>query len=230
MPAFPRLSSALSDGAVSLRPFAERDIPEILIAHQDDPQLHRRLDEPRPPSAAELGRRAERAEADRLAGARLTLSIVTGGGDLCRGQVHVHELDWDSGRARLEVWVAPGWRGRGRARRAHRHGVAVAGARGSGKLGGMAQSRVKVPPGVRPPFEVYVNGVRQELGADYRVAGGELVFSRQLVQQRLGLRAWLLGFWGIGTYKRNDEIDIRYELDGRPMVAHVERIEAAEER
>jgi len=94
----------------------------------------------------------------------------------------------------------------------------------------MAQSRVKVPPGVRPPFEVYVNGVRQELGADYRVAGGELVFSRQLVQQRLGLRAWLLGFWGIGTYKRNDEIDIRYELDGRPMVAHVERIEAAEER
>jgi len=118
MPAFPRLSSALSDGAVSLRPFAERDIPEILIAHQDDPQLHRRLDEPRPPSAAELGRRAERAEADRLAGARLTLSIVTGGGDLCRGQVHVHELDWDSGRARLEVWVAPGWRGRGLARRA----------------------------------------------------------------------------------------------------------------
>jgi hypothetical protein len=28
-----------------------------------------------------------------------------------------------------------------------------------------------------------------------------------------------MGFWGIGTYKRNDEVDIRYELDGRPMVA-----------
>ena len=88
----------------------------------------------------------------------------------------------------------------------------------------MAQSRVKLPPGVRAPFEVYVNGVPQELGSDYRVQGGELVFDRQLVQQKLGLRAWLLGFWGIGTYKRNDEVDIRYELEGRPMVAQGLRV------
>ena len=77
-----------------------------------------------------------------------------------------------------------------------------------------------LPPAVRPPFEVYVNGVRQELGRDYRVAGGELLFRRELVRQKLGVRAWLLGFWGIGTYKRNDEIDVRYEVEGRPMVAH----------
>jgi hypothetical protein len=64
-----------------------------------------------------------------------------------------------------------------------------------------------------------VNGVPQELGSDYRVQAGELLFERELVQQKLGLRAWLLGFWGIGTYKRNDEIDVRYEVDGRPMVA-----------
>jgi len=80
--------------------------------------------------------------------------------------------------------------------------------------------RVKLPPGVRSPFEVYVNGVRQELGVDYRVSEGELLFQRELVQQKLGLKAWLMGFWGIGTYKRNDEVDIRYELEGRPMVAH----------
>jgi hypothetical protein len=84
----------------------------------------------------------------------------------------------------------------------------------------MAHSRVKLPPGVRAPFDVYVNGVRQELGSDYQVLGGELVFERELVQQKLGVRAWLLGFWGIGTYKRNDEVDIRYELEGQPMVAH----------
>jgi hypothetical protein len=84
----------------------------------------------------------------------------------------------------------------------------------------MAHSRVKLPPGVRAPFDVYVNGVRQELGSDYQVQGGELVFERELVQQKLGVRAWLLGFWGIGTYKRNDEVDIRYELEGQPMVAH----------
>ncbi len=79
--------------------------------------------------------------------------------------------------------------------------------------------RVKLPPGVRSPFEVYVNGVRQELGSDYRISAGELLFERELVKQKLGFWAWFVGFWGIGTYKRNDEIDIRYELDGRPMVA-----------
>ncbi len=79
--------------------------------------------------------------------------------------------------------------------------------------------RVKLPEGVRTPFEVYINGVRQELGSDYHVAAGELVFERELVRQRLGPLAWFIGVWGIGTYKRNDEIDIRYELGGRPMVA-----------
>jgi hypothetical protein len=80
--------------------------------------------------------------------------------------------------------------------------------------------RVKLPPGVREPFEVYVNGVRQELGSDFRVSSGELLFERELVQGKLGFWAWFVGFWGIGTYKRNDEVDIRYEVDGRPMVAH----------
>ena len=84
----------------------------------------------------------------------------------------------------------------------------------------MKQWRVPLPPGVRPPYEVYVNGVRQELGRDFRVSDSQLVFERELVRQKLGARAWLLGIWGIGTYKRNDEIDVRYELDGRPMVAH----------
>jgi hypothetical protein len=82
----------------------------------------------------------------------------------------------------------------------------------------MRQWRVPLPSGVRPPFEVYVNGVRQELGTDYRVGGGELLFERELIRQKLSGWAWFMGFWGIGTYKRNDEIDIRYELNGRPMV------------
>jgi hypothetical protein len=83
----------------------------------------------------------------------------------------------------------------------------------------MKEWSVTLPPGVRPPFEVYVNGVRQELGADYRISGGQVLFERELVSQKLGLWAWLVGFWGIGTYKRNDEVDVRYEVDGQPMVA-----------
>jgi hypothetical protein len=83
----------------------------------------------------------------------------------------------------------------------------------------MPRWRVKLPAGVREPFEVYVNGVLQELGADYEVSAGELLFERELVQQRLGPWAWFLGFWGIGTYKRNDEVDVRYEVNGQPRVA-----------
>jgi hypothetical protein len=79
--------------------------------------------------------------------------------------------------------------------------------------------RVKIPSTVRSPFDVYVNGVRQELGTDYRISSGELLFERELVRQRLSGWAWFLGFWGIGTYKRNDEIDIRYELEGQAKVA-----------
>jgi hypothetical protein len=80
--------------------------------------------------------------------------------------------------------------------------------------------RVKLPPGVRPPFEVYVNGVKQELGADFRIESGELLFSRELKRSKIGAGKWFLGIWGIGTYKQNDEIDVRYEIDGRPQLAH----------
>jgi hypothetical protein len=82
------------------------------------------------------------------------------------------------------------------------------------------QWRVKLPAGVRPPFEVYVNGVRQELGSDYRISAGELLFTRELVHRKLSGWAWFVGFWGIGTYGRNDEVDVRYEVEGRPTVAH----------
>lgn len=117
MPSFPELRQPLDDGSVKVRPGAERDIPEVLIAYQDDPELYRRLGELRAPSGAELGRRAENAEADRIAGRNLTMTIVEGEEDTCRGQISVHHVDWENGRAELGVWVAPGWRGRGLARR-----------------------------------------------------------------------------------------------------------------
>jgi hypothetical protein len=84
--------------------------------------------------------------------------------------------------------------------------------------------RVRLPPGVRTPFQVYVNGVPQELGSDYEVSAGELLFGRELVREKLGFWAWFLGFWGIGTYKRNDEVDIRYEVEGQARVAHALQI------
>jgi hypothetical protein len=92
------------------------------------------------------------------------------------------------------------------------------------------RSRVKLPPEVRSPFEVYLNGVAQELGVDYRVSAGELIFERELVRQKLGAWAWFMGIWGIGTYKRNDEVDVRYESGGRPQLAHALEIVVPDER
>jgi hypothetical protein len=94
----------------------------------------------------------------------------------------------------------------------------------------MDRWRVKLPPGVRPPFEVYANGVPQREGADYEVGDGVLLFDRPLAQEgRLGAWRWFLGAWGIGTYRKNDTIDVRYDAGGRPMVAHALEIEAPAE-
>jgi hypothetical protein len=86
----------------------------------------------------------------------------------------------------------------------------------------MERWRVQLPPTVQPPFEVFVNGVPQHEGVDYDVAAnGTLLFRRELVQEgKLGFWRWFLGAWGIGTYRRNDTVDVRYTLNGQPAVAH----------
>ncbi|HSZ69647.1 MAG TPA: hypothetical protein VK756_04730 [Solirubrobacteraceae bacterium] len=84
----------------------------------------------------------------------------------------------------------------------------------------MARSLVKLPSDVRPPYEVYLNGVAQRLGEDYRVSAGALVFERELRKDRISGWRWLLGAWGVGTYRQNDSVDVRYEApDGSPRVA-----------
>jgi hypothetical protein len=80
---------------------------------------------------------------------------------------------------------------------------------------------VALPPGVREPYTVYVNGVRQEPGVDYEEREGKLLFRRELrKEERLGLWRWFLGAWGIGTYRRNDEVDVAWMVGSQPRVAH----------
>ena len=124
MPSFPELSEPLTDGVIALRVASEWDIPDILIAHQDDPGLHRRLGMDRPPSGAELGRRSEREPGERAAGTGVRLTIVEPGGRTCRGQLDVHHVDWAARSGELSIWLAPGVRGRGWAARALRLGAA----------------------------------------------------------------------------------------------------------
>lgn len=120
MPSIPSPPQPLTDGHVGLRLTAERDIPEILIAYQDDPQLHVRLGSMRPPSGAELGQELEGATGEREQGARAKLAIVEPPADDCLGEITIHGIDWGHGRASVGIWVAPQARGKGLARRALR--------------------------------------------------------------------------------------------------------------
>lgn len=80
---------------------------------------------------------------------------------------------------------------------------------------------VPLPPDVTEPFEVFVNGVAQRRGADYRVDGPTLHFTRPLAQEgRLGFWRWASMFLGVaGTYRKHDTVDVVYERDGRRRVA-----------
>jgi hypothetical protein len=80
---------------------------------------------------------------------------------------------------------------------------------------------VPLPSAVQEPFEVFVNGVRQERGHDYEVRGRELLFDKALAKEgRLGPIRWLSIFLGIaGTYRKNDSVDVVYESAGQRRVA-----------
>ena len=80
---------------------------------------------------------------------------------------------------------------------------------------------VPLPADVTEPFEVFVNGVRQEPGTDYEVAAGVLRFGKPLAREgRLGALRWASMFLGVaGTYRKNDSVDVVYDVGGRRTVA-----------
>ena len=94
----------------------------------------------------------------------------------------------------------------------------------------MAESRVRLPRGVRAPYTVYLNAVRQEEGRDYRVEADVLVFEADLSKEgRLGFWRWFWGAWGIGTYRKDDKVDVAWDdAEGHPKVAHQLPIERNE--
>jgi hypothetical protein len=82
-------------------------------------------------------------------------------------------------------------------------------------------SRVTIPPEVNEPYEVFLNGVPQQAGREFRAEGRTLVFERPLAREgRLGFWRWLSLFLGVaGTYRQNDSVDVVYQSGGRRTVA-----------
>ena len=80
---------------------------------------------------------------------------------------------------------------------------------------------MQLPAAAGERFEVFLNGVPQQAGRDFRREGNELVFERPLEREgQLGFLRWLSLFLGVaGTYRQNDSIDVVYEVGGRRHVA-----------
>ena len=80
---------------------------------------------------------------------------------------------------------------------------------------------MQLPAGAGEHFQVYLNGVPQQPGRDFRREGRELVFDRRLAKEgRLGFWRWLSLFLGVaGTYRQNDSVDVVYDVDGQRVVA-----------
>jgi len=79
-----------------------------------------------------------------------------------------------------------------------------------------AGERVKLPAGAQPPISVFINGIEQSEGADYSLEGGEILFNRPIVKEKVGTGRWLamyLGLWG--TYRKNETIDVQFTREGK---------------
>lgn len=85
----------------------------------------------------------------------------------------------------------------------------------------MERSIVQLPPGIREPYTVFLNGVPQAAGKDYVVRDRALEFPALLAKDRISKGRWFLGAWGVGTYRKDDSVDVAWTAaDGTPRIAH----------
>ena len=84
-----------------------------------------------------------------------------------------------------------------------------------------AGRRALLPRGAKPPINVYLNGIEQVPGSDYRVSGREIVFSRPILkEEKLSGIRWLSMLIGVvGTYRKHETVDIEYSLGGETKLA-----------
>ena len=85
----------------------------------------------------------------------------------------------------------------------------------------VGESWFDLPAEVDEPLEVYLNGIPQQAGVDYRRVDRALVFPRSLKpEMKMSRFQLLLGTLGIaGTYDNHDSLDVVYHHDSRRLVA-----------
>jgi hypothetical protein len=84
-------------------------------------------------------------------------------------------------------------------------------------------THVKLPRGAQKPMEVYINGQVQREGLDYTIHEGDIVFRDPILKEDLSelsfIRKAVLGLGLVGSYQRNETVDVEYTLNGRVELA-----------
>jgi len=79
-----------------------------------------------------------------------------------------------------------------------------------------AGRRVRLPAGAEGPYTVFINGIEQREGVDYEMRAGEILFTRQIIKEKVGAGRWLAMYLGIfGTYRKDETIDLQFHREGR---------------
>ena len=80
---------------------------------------------------------------------------------------------------------------------------------------------MRLPSGAEPPFTVFINGVEQREGPDYRVAAAEIVFRRPILkEEKVGIGRWLAMLIGLfGTYRAHETVDVQFNRAGKVELA-----------
>jgi hypothetical protein len=79
--------------------------------------------------------------------------------------------------------------------------------------------RVRLPSGAERPIQVFINGLEQTEGSDYKLHGREVVFSRPLVKEKVSSGRWLAMTLGLfGSYGKNETVDVHFRRGGRTEV------------
>jgi hypothetical protein len=86
--------------------------------------------------------------------------------------------------------------------------------------------RVKLPRGAARPIKVFINGQEQKEGVDYTLHEGEVIFRDPILKEDLSslspLRKFALGLGVVGSYQKNETIDVEYTLSsGRQFASNL---------
>lgn len=90
---------------------------------------------------------------------------------------------------------------------------------------------VRLPKGAREPISVYINGVEQRRGEDYKIVGLRIIFNEPIYKEQLRDLNWFrklgLGLGVFGWYERNEAVDVQfYTSNGVKLLADVPVFEA----